>query len=115
MLQVRLSCMGCPGQRVSDDGSSTSEGSNFVDMATWIADSLQWPGWLMGRPCSILIATITAAVFATLVGALVSVQMASAMQDAVIHRVCAREAASRPWWLHASSAGLQCEGRLITV
>ena len=33
-------------QRVSDEGSSTSGGSMFNDMAAWIADSLQWPGQL---------------------------------------------------------------------
>ena len=37
---------GLQRQRVSDEGSSTSGGSMFNDMAAWIADSLQWPGQL---------------------------------------------------------------------
>lgn len=112
MLQVRLSCMGGHGRRVSDDGSYTSGGSNNIDMANWIADSLQWPGWLVGHSCSRLTAAIVAVLVADL-DVILCWCIWSQPCRAVSVNACAQ--VCQPGWLHVSIAGVRCERRLITV
>ena len=108
MLQVRLSCMGGHGRRVSDDGSYTSGGSNNNDMANWLADSLQWPGRLVGHSCS----RLTAAIMAVLVADL-DVILCWCIWSQPCRAVSVN--ACEPGWLHVSIAGVRCERRLIAV